>query len=314
MSTHVVPDDADGQRADVALATVMGTSRSRAAARLDAGDVRCRGRVVGRSDRVRAGDTLEVSDPDTAEAPLPPPPPPLPPVRWRDEHLLVLAKPPGLVVHPGPGHPAGTLVDALRAAEVPLAPVGGAERPGIVHRLDRDTSGLLVVASTDAAHRGLVDALRRRDVSRRYLALAEGTLPSETGRVDAPVGRDPRDRQRFAAVAEGKEAVTHWEVRGTGTAGTARVSLLACRLETGRTHQIRVHLQFAGAPVAGDRTYGGSAATADALGLGRPFLHACRLAFTHPVTGEPVEVVEPLPDDLDAAADAAGLPEAARRP
>jgi 23S rRNA pseudouridine1911/1915/1917 synthase len=312
VTRHVVPADADDRRADVAVAAMLDLSRSRAAGLFTDGGVRRDGRALRRSDVVRPGDVIEVALP-TDDEPTGPAPA-LPPVRWQDEHLLVVAKPPGLVVHPGAGHADGTLVDALRAAGVPLAPRGGTERPGIVHRLDKDTSGLLVVASTDEAHAGLVDALRRRDVERRYLALAEGTLPSTTGRVDAPIGRDPADRKRFAAIQSGKPAVTHWQVRATGRAGTQVVSLLACRLETGRTHQIRVHLAFAGAPVVGDRRYWASAAVAATLGLARPFLHAATLGFTHPVTGEPVRVVEPLPDDLAAAATAAGFDPSATDP
>lgn len=305
MSVHVVPARHDGRRADVVVADLLGTSRSRAAALFDDAGITRLGRPLRRADAVHEGDRLEVRDP----APPAPPgdAPDLPPVRWQDEHLLVLAKPAGLVVHPGPGHPDGTLVDALQAAGVPLAPRGGEGRPGIVHRLDRDTSGLLVVACTDAAHEGMVELLRRRDVHRRYLALVEGALPSRTGRVDAPIGRDPRDRQRFAAIEGGKAAVTHWSVQATGRSGDTGVSLLACRLETGRTHQIRVHLSFAGAPVAGDRRYGASRALAERLGLDRPFLHAAGLSFVHPVTGRAVELREPLPDDLRAAAGAAGV-------
>ena len=305
MTTHVVPADADGRRADVVVADLLGCSRSRAAARFDDDGVTRAGRALRRSDVVHTGEVLEVAP--GPDAPAPVPAPPLPPVRWQDEHLLVLAKPAGLVVHPGPGHASGTLVDALRAADVPLAPRGGPERPGIVHRLDKDTSGLLVVASSDRAHEGLVDLLRRRDVERRYVALVEGTLPSPTGRVDAPIGRDPRDRQRFAAVEGGKPAVTHWSERGRGRVGTTVVSLVDCRLETGRTHQIRVHLAFAGTPVAGDLRYGASRTVATALDLTRPFLHAATLGFAHPVTGQPVRLVEPLPDDLRAVAARAGV-------
>ena len=305
MSTHVVPADADGRRADVVVAGLLEVSRSRAADWFADGGVTRDGRALRRSDVVHAGEVLQVH---VVDEPAPVvPPPALPPVRWQDDHLLVVAKPPGLVVHPGAGHPGGTLVDALRAAGIPLAPRGGDERPGIVHRLDKDTSGLLVVACTDDAHAGLVDLLRRRDVERRYVAMAEGTLPSTVGRVDAPIGRDPRDRQRFAAIDGGKPAVTHWGVRGVGRVGTGRVSLLDCRLETGRTHQIRVHLSFAGAPVVGDRRYGASTTVAETLGLRRPFLHAATLGFVHPVTGDQVRLDEPLPEDLRAAAVQAGL-------
>lgn len=304
--THEVPDDLDGQRVDVALGRLLGLSRSQAARVLRDGEVTVDGRPARASGRVRAGDVLTVVLPDAAEEAVPAPA--LPPIRWQDDDLLVLAKPPGLVVHPGAGNPSGTLVDALAAAGVPLAPRGGQGRPGIVHRLDRDTSGLMVVASTDRAHEGLVSALRRREVQRRYLALAGGRLPSRTGRVDAPIGRDPRDRQRFAAVEDGKPAVTHWEVRAEREVDDRPCTLLTCRLESGRTHQIRVHLAFAGAPVVGDGRYGGAGTLADRLGLDRPFLHASHLAFEHPVTGEHVEVEEPVPDDLARAARAAGLP------
>lgn len=312
MTVHQVPPDEEGRRADVVLAGLLGTSRSRAAALLDAGRVTRGGRSLRRSDALVADDVVEVViEDDTADHGVAPP---VPPVRWEDDDLLVVSKPAGLVVHPGAGTPAGTLVDALRAAGVPLAPRAGAERPGIVHRLDKDTSGLLVVAKTDRAHVGLVEELRRREVQRRYLALVEGVLPSPTGRVDAPIGRDPRDRQRFAAVADGKPAITHWQVRGSGRAGQVTVSLVACRLETGRTHQIRVHLAFAGVPVAGDTRYGASPTVAEALGLTRPFLHAATLGFTHPVTGEAVLVREELPQDLRSVAEAAGLDPTDLRP
>lgn len=296
MTRWAVPEDAAAGRADVILADLRGVSRSRTARLLRDGRVRRRGRTLRPSDEVHPGDVLDVDD--VTEAGASTPPPDLPPVRFRDDHLLVLAKPPGLVVHPGAGHPDGTLVDALRGAGVPLAPQGAPERPGIVHRLDRDTSGLLVVACTPEAHDGLVDALRTRRVTRRYLALVQGVLPAATGRVDAPIGRDPRDRQRFAAIESGKPAVTHWEVQHTGDAGGTPVALVACRLETGRTHQIRVHMAFAGAPVAGDLRYGASPKVAERLGLQRPFLHAAHLAFTHPVTGQVVALDEPLPSDL----------------
>lgn len=304
MPRWAVPEDVAAGRADVALADVLGVSRSRAARLLRDGRVQRDGRTLRPSDEVQPGDVLEVDHADDAAASSPPP---LPPVRFRDDHLLVLAKPAGLVIHPGAGHPDGTLVDALRAAGVPLAPQGGPERPGIVHRLDRDTSGLLVVACTAEAHEGLVDALRHRRVTRRYLALVQGTLPAPTGRVDAPVGRDPRDRQRFAAIESGKPAVTHWEVLRTGDAGGTPVALVACRLETGRTHQIRVHMAFAGAPLAGDQRYGASPKVAERLGLQRPFLHAAHLAFTHPVTGQAIALDEPLPSDLHAVLTGLGM-------
>jgi 23S rRNA pseudouridine1911/1915/1917 synthase len=299
----------DGTRLDVALAAHLGCSRSQAAARIGAGDVEVDGVVVAKQHRLREGQRVTVHDPPAAPTVAPPP---LPPIRYRDEHLLVVAKPAGMVVHPGHGRPHGTLVDALVGAGIPLAPAGGEDRPGIVHRLDRDTSGLLVVACTDDAHAGLVGALQRREVTRRYVALVEGVPANPRGRIEAPIGRDPRDRLRFAVVTGGKPAVTRYVTRGTGTVVDAsgrrrEVAVLTCTLETGRTHQIRVHLSTLGHPVVADPTYRGSRVVADALGLTRTALHAGMLAFAHPVTGEQVEVTEPLPDDLRAAVAALGM-------
>ncbi len=310
MTTFEVGPEHAGRRLDVVLAELLGQSRSCAAARLDAGEVTLDGRVVGRNRRAAVGQVLAVAE---ASEPEPSgPPPPLPPVRYEDEHLLVVAKPAGLVVHPGPGHAEGTLVDALRGARMPLAPAGGDERPGIVHRLDRDTSGLLLVAKTDEAYAGLVAALRDRRVERRYLALVDGVPANPRARIEAPIGRDPRDRLRFAVVAGGQDAVTRYVVLGEGSAvaadGQSRpVALLSCRLETGRTHQIRVHLTSIGHPVCGDSTYRADVRRARPLGLDRPFLHAASLGLDHPATGARLELTEPLPEDLRAAAVAAGL-------
>jgi 23S rRNA pseudouridine1911/1915/1917 synthase len=311
VSGFTATDELAGERLDVALAAHLQISRSRAVASIEAGEVTVDGAAASKRHRLRTGERVEVAEPS---APTLPPAPPLPPIRHRDEHLVVLAKPAGLVVHPGPGHAGGTLVDALQAAGVPLAPAGGEGRPGIVHRLDRDTSGLLVVACTDVAHAGLVAALQQRSVSRRYLALVLGIPDAERGRIEAPVGRDPRDRKRFAVVAGGKPAVTRYRRLGEGeVAGivgdASRVSLLECALESGRTHQIRVHLTTLGHAVVGDPTYGRRADVARALGLDRPFLHAGSLAFEHPVTGSPILVEEPLPTDLTAALERAGLHE-----
>jgi 23S rRNA pseudouridine1911/1915/1917 synthase len=304
-------NDDVGVRLDVAVASHLGWSRSHAATRIAAGLVLVDGELVNKQHRLREGQRVEVSEPPATE---PTAPPPLPPVRYRDDHLLVLAKPAGLVVHPGHGRPHGTLVDSLRGAGVPLAPAGGDERPGIVHRLDRDTSGLLVVACTDEAHEGLVAALRAREVTRRYLAIVQGVPSNPRGRIEAPIGRDPRERLRYAVVTGGKEAVTRYVTLGTGAVedGSGRlreVSVLACTLETGRTHQIRVHLSELGHPVVADPTYRGSRVVAEALGLERVALHAGLLAFDHPVTGTRIEVAEPLPDDLTAALATIGLSE-----
>jgi 23S rRNA pseudouridine1911/1915/1917 synthase len=297
-------------RLDLLLAHHLEISRSRAAARIDAGEVRVDGEVVTKRRPVPAGAEVVL---DEVVAPTATPPPALPPVRYQDEHLLVVAKPAGLVVHPGAGHPDGTLVEALQAADVPLAPAGGEGRPGIVHRLDRDTSGLLLVACTDAAHRGLVDALAARQVRRRYLALVAGVPSDARGRIEAPIGRDPRDRVRFAVVAAGKPATTRYRTLATGTAPGlpehhGEVALLTCQLGTGRTHQLRVHLSELGHPIVGDPTYRAPGAVNRALGLTRPFLHAASLAFTHPITGAAIDLVEPLPDALLAVLEHVSIP------
>ena len=222
-------------------------------------------------------------------------------VRYEDDHLLVVAKPAGLVVHPGPGHATGTLVNALlgRPGTSLSAGGGAADRPGIVHRLDKDTSGLLLVAKDDPTHLALARDLAAHRVERRYLALVQGRLPGDAGTVDAPIARHPRDRKRMAVVDGGRPAVTHWKVLETLPA----VQLLEASLETGRTHQVRVHLASLRHPLAGDRTYGADPTLAARLGLTRPFLHAWRLAFTHPADGHRVELTEPLPDDLQAVVD-----------
>jgi 23S rRNA pseudouridine1911/1915/1917 synthase len=214
----------------------------------------------------------------------------------------VVAKPAGLVVHPGPGHPTGTLVNALlgRPGTSLSAGGGAADRPGIVHRLDKDTSGLLLVAKDDATHQALARDLAAHRVERHYLALVQGRLPAGTGTVDAPVGRHPRDRKRMAVVpAGGRHAVTHWRVLETFPA----VQLTEATLETGRTHQVRVHLASLRHPLVGDRTYGADPTLATRLGVPRPFLHAWRLAFTHPTTGTRIDLTEPLPPDLQSPLD-----------
>jgi 23S rRNA pseudouridine1911/1915/1917 synthase len=207
------------------------------------------------------------------------------------------------VTHPARGHEAGTLVNALLALGEPLAGMGST-RPGIVHRLDKDTSGLLLVAKDDAAQQFLVEALRDRRIQRVYLALVRGIPPAASGTIDAPLGRHPVKRRSIAVVAGGRPAVTHYRV----VAKTDKAALLEVTLETGRTHQIRVHLAHLGHPVLGDRTYGGVSELSRSLGLTRPFLHAIRLSFPHPTDGRTIEVTDPLPPDLSAALTTANLP------
>jgi 23S rRNA pseudouridine1911/1915/1917 synthase len=212
-------------------------------------------------------------------------------IAWEDEHLLVVDKPAGVVVHPGTGHTSGTLVHGLLAHD---AAGGDDERPGIVHRLDRDTSGLLVVARSDEAHERVQELIRRRRVERRYLALVKGAPRSRSGRIEAPIGRDRSDKSRHSLdTATPRDAVTHFEVLEL----LGPRALLELTLETGRTHQIRVHLEAIDLPVSGDPTYG----AAGDLGLERQFLHAARLGFDHPFTGERLELESPLPDDLAEA-------------
>ena len=306
-TVHVVGPAASGRRVDVVVAELLGVSRSAAARRIDAGDVRVDGAPARRNRVLAAGDRLEVLAGDVPEVAAPP----VPPVRYRDPHLSVLAKPPGLVVHPGTGHRGDTLVDALVGAGWPLAPGEDPERPGIVHRLDRDTSGLLLVAHTEEARAGLSAMLARHEVDRRYLALLAAVPAEPRGVVDAPIARHPGRRAAFAVVEGGRPARTRYRVLDRGevaVAGTPRpVAAVACGLETGRTHQVRVHLDAIGAPVAGDPVYGADRALAAALGLERPALHAARLALRHPVTGADLVVTEPLPADLVAAWTRAGL-------
>jgi 23S rRNA pseudouridine1911/1915/1917 synthase len=277
-----------GARLDAFLAGPLG-SRARAQRLIDDGAVRVDGAVVPKRHRVSAGETVTVEQP-AAPAAAPVAAPAEFAVPYQDEHLLVVDKPAGVVVHPARGHASGTLAQALAGV------AGGGEegRAGIVHRLDRDTSGLLVVARTPEAHRRLKAALQAREITREYLALVEGRPPARRGTIDAAIGRDRRVRTRMSTDTDDpREAVTHFEIERALPATT----LLRVRLETGRTHQIRAHLLAIGHPVLGDPEYG----TPGLLGLERQFLHAVRLVFAHPFTGETVEVVSELPADLRAA-------------
>jgi 23S rRNA pseudouridine1911/1915/1917 synthase len=283
-----VPTEADGTRLDRFLAAPLG-SRARAQALIDSGRVLVDGRARPKRHAVRTGERIEVDDRDpVTKEPLGTAPFS---VAFEDEHLLVVDKPAGVVVHPARGHRTGTLSQALggRAA-------GGEEpwRAGIVHRLDRDTSGLLVVAKRDEVHRALKALLASRQIRREYLALVEGHPDARTGTIDAPIGRDRRDRVLMSINTDDpREARTHFEIERLLPAA----ALLRVSLETGRTHQIRVHLGAIGHPVCGDKLYGSAAS----YGLERQFLHAERLAFEHPVTGEAVEVRSELPEDLKVA-------------
>jgi 23S rRNA pseudouridine1911/1915/1917 synthase len=283
-----------GARLDLFLAGPLG-SRARAQRLIARGAVRVDGAARGKNHRLEEGERVEV---DVDERPVAPPPVagrvPFD-VVFADDALLVVDKPAGVVVHPARGHPTGTLAQALAGI------AGGGEDParaGIVHRLDRDTSGLLVVARTEATHRALQAALRRREIEREYLALVEGRPPARTGTIDAPLGRDRRVRTRRSTDTDDpRAAITHFALERA----LPRTTLLRVRLQTGRTHQIRAHLEAIGHPVVGDPEYG----RAGRLGLDRQFLHAARLALAHPVTGERLELTSPLPADLQRALDRA---------
>ena len=289
----VVPVDARGDRIDRVVAALLDEPRAQAQARVGRGEVTVDGTVVRKSYRVRGGEHVVVAAVPTASVTAPPPVP----VRFTDDHVVVVAKPAGMVVHPGAGVRDGTLVDVLHAMGIRLAPGDDPARPGIVHRLDRGTSGLLVVARTDEALRGLRAQFDTHSITRRYWALVEGAPGHPRATIDAPIARHPGDRTRFRTAADGRHAVSHYEVERSWERATS----LRVTLETGRTHQVRVHLAALGHPVVGDRTYGASAALAAELGLDRPALHATHLGFTHPLTGAPVVVDEPCPDDLRRA-------------
>ncbi len=295
---EVVPAALDGQRLDRVVAFVTGCSRSEAAALVDAGSVAVAGRAVtSRSHRVADGDVVDVDVPEAPAAAVLAADPAVPvPVVYEDADLLVVDKPAGLVVHPGAGQATGTLVNGLLARYPEVGEVGDPDRPGIVHRLDRGTSGLMLVARSPRAYDELVAMLAAHEVDRRYRALAWGGFEAPTGMVDAPIGRSSRDRTRMAVTVAGKEARTHYEVV-RAYHEPAEVTELRCRLETGRTHQIRVHLSSIGHAVVGDGRYGGERRS---LPCPRPWLHSEELRLDHPVTGEPLELSSPVPDDLVA--------------
>jgi 23S rRNA pseudouridine1911/1915/1917 synthase len=279
-------------RLDVVVAARTGASRADVQRAIDGGRVLVDGRPRQRSFRLRGSEELSVDLPHAAAAE--PGGDPVP-VRYRDEHLAIVAKPAGVVTHPTARHRDDTLVNRLLAMGVPLAAAGGPLRPGIVHRLDVGTSGLLVVASTDEAFRRLRTMFDAHTVDRRYLALVRGAPANDTFVVEAPLGR--RAARIVVDRAGGRTSATGVTVRERLGATT----LLEAAPHTGRTHQIRVHLQAVGHPIAGDRRYGGGGDLARRLGLDRPFLHSWRLALDHPVTGERIVVEEPLPADLAGA-------------
>jgi 23S rRNA pseudouridine1911/1915/1917 synthase len=284
--------DATAGRLDAVVADRLSLSRADAQRAIGGGRVRVDGVLRPKSHRLAGGERVSVDLAGMGD--VPPEGPPVE-VRYRDPSLLIVSKPAGLPTHPTAGRLTGTLVNRLIGMGLPLSSAGGPLRPGIVHRLDAGTSGLLIVASTDQAHLALTAMLRRHEVDRRYLALVRGVVAHDRFAVEAPLGRvGPRIRVRAVT---GKDAETFFEVRDR----LDRATLLEAAPKTGRTHQIRVHLSAVGHPVLGDRSYGGGGDDANRLGLTRPFLHSWRLSFDHPITGERIDVEDPLPADLALA-------------
>ena len=291
MKITTVQAQESGERIDALLAR-SGYTRSAAARLIAAGQVTREGQTVKKSELARAGDVFLIAEDDTPvpasaaaqDIPLD--------IVYEDADLIVVNKPRGLVVHPAPGHPDGTLVNALlHHCGDSLSGIGGEMRPGIVHRIDRDTSGLIIAAKNDAAHQYLSAQLADHTLARTYECIVVGALREDRGTVDAPIARHPTDRKRMAVVAGGREAVTHWEV----IARYPGYTHVRCRLETGRTHQIRVHMAYIGHPILGDTVYG---AKKEVPGLTGQCLHAVGLRFLHPRTHEVVELSCPLPDEF----------------
>ena len=282
-----------GVRLDAFLSADGALTRSQAARLIAEGRVRVNGKPAAKSARLSGGETVTVDVPQLRETALPPQNIPLD-VVYEDDDVIVVNKPTGLVVHPAPGHPDGTLVNALlHHCGDSLSGIGGEKRPGIVHRIDRDTSGLIIAAKNDAAHLALSAQLKDHSLSRTYECLVTGNMKQDSGTVDAPIGRSSADRKKMAVVPTGRRAVTHWEV----VARYPGVTHLRCRLETGRTHQIRVHMAYIGHPILGDTVYG---TKKPVPGLTGQCLHAAGLRFVHPRTGEPVELHCPLPPEFTA--------------
>jgi len=306
-----VDDDGGGERLDLLVSRACAVSRTQAATLIATGQVMVNTRAQRASYRAEPGDRIVVTVPPPPGREIEPEDIPLN-VVYEDEALVVIDKAAGMVVHPAPGNWTGTLVNALLARGEPLAEGGGAERAGLVHRLDKDTSGLLVVAKTDVALRLLSAALAARRVTRRYAAVTWGHLSADMLTVDKPVGRDPNDRTRMAIVHDGRTAKTDF----TRLARFDSVDLLRAHLHSGRTHQIRVHLHSIGHPVVGDDTYGGGGGRRLAeLPPKRHFLHAAWLRFRHPLTGEVLDLRSPLPADLKTSLAALSeMPEMATHP
>jgi 23S rRNA pseudouridine1911/1915/1917 synthase len=303
VSDRVVEGVAPAGRVDVAVASVAEISRAHAQRLIGDGRALVDGGRRKASDRLAGGESIRVELTAPPDESLEPESIPLR-IAYEDEGMLIVDKPAGLVVHPSAGHGTGTLVNALlgrsRDRGEPLGSIAGVGRPGIVHRLDKETSGLIVVAKTDAAQASLMRQFGERLVQKEYLALVRGAAPSPRGRVEAPIGRDPRDRQRMAVVGGGRASTTEYEQLGEG----GGYALLALRPLTGRTHQIRAHLAYLGLPIAGDLRYGGGEGPG---GLRRQFLHAARLGLERPLDGARLRAWSALPEDLATSLEGAGV-------
>ena len=303
VSDRVVEGVAPAGRVDLAVASVAEISRAHAQRLIGDGRALVDGGRRKASDRLAGGESIRVELTAPPDESLEPESIPLR-IAYEDEAMLIVDKPAGLVVHPSAGHGTGTLVNALlgrsRDRGEPLGSIAGVGRPGIVHRLDKETSGLIVVAKTDAAQASLMRQFGERLVEKEYLALVRGAAPSPRGRVEAPIGRDPRDRQRMAVVGGGRASTTEYEQLGAG----GGYALLALRPLTGRTHQIRAHLAYLGLPIAGDLRYGGGEGPG---GLRRQFLHAARLGLERPLDGARLRAWSALPEDLATSLDVAGI-------
>ena len=285
-------EESKNQRLDAFLASSLdGLTRSQATRLIESGEVAVNGRAVSKSYKLSGGEDIAVTLPEPEPVEAVPQDIPLD-VVYEDADVIVVNKPSGMVVHPAPGHPDGTLVNALLYhCAGTLSGIGGALRPGIVHRIDRDTSGLIIAAKNDAAHQYLSAQLADHTLARTYECIVVGALREDRGTVDAPIARHPTDRKRMAVVAGGREAVTHWEV----IARYPGYTHVRCRLETGRTHQIRVHMAYIGHPILGDTVYG---AKKEVPGLTGQCLHAVGLRFLHPRTHEVMELSCPLPEEF----------------
>jgi len=290
-----IPDGLNGERVDAALSRLLGLSRNVIVGLIDADEVIKDGKPVSKSFKVSTADQIEITMPAAkGEAKLTATPIDGLDVVYDDEYVIVVNKPVGIAAHPSPGWQGATVVGAIFAAGYQLATSGAAERQGVVHRLDVGTSGLMVVAKNEIAYSSLKDQFRNRTVSKIYHALAQGHMDPTTGTIDAPIDRHPREDYRFAVVANGKPSITHYKTLEVFPA----VSLLEIELETGRTHQIRVHFSALHHPLVGDLTYGADPSLAQRLSIARPWLHAKVLAFNHPASGERISFTAEYPADL----------------